>query len=114
MPGCWHGDRVSSGCSRLPRSGCSGSCRFIVTANSSISASDSASDPVSDMTPRNFSLACVGLILVLVGAVGAFNRLVDPFWYYRDTEVAGINRDKPRAPGNERLVKLALMNRLKP
>jgi len=66
------------------------------------------------MNFRKFCLICVGLILLLVGAVGAFNRVVDPFWYFRDIEVAGFNRDKPRAPGNERLVKLALMDRLKP
>ena len=66
------------------------------------------------MSFRKFSLACVALILVLVGAVGAFNRIVDPYGYFRDVEVAGFNRDKPKAPGNERLVKLALMNRLKP
>ncbi|HEY5310272.1 MAG TPA: hypothetical protein VIK97_17290, partial [Casimicrobiaceae bacterium] len=66
------------------------------------------------MNFRKFSVTCVVLILVLVGAVGAFNRLVDPFGYFRDIEVAGINRDKPRAPGNERLVKFALMNRIKP
>ncbi|MEO8738339.1 MAG: hypothetical protein ABI537_01400 [Casimicrobiaceae bacterium] len=66
------------------------------------------------MGPRKFSLACVGLILALVGGVGVFNRIVDPFWYFRDVEIAGINRDKPKAPGNERLVKPALMHRLKP
>ena len=66
------------------------------------------------MTPRNFSLACIALIVAVIGVVGAFNLFVDPFWYFREFEIAGINRDKPRAPGNERLVKLALMNRLKP
>lgn len=66
------------------------------------------------MSPRKFSLACIGAILLLVGGVGVFNRIVDPFWYFRDVEIAGINRDKPKAPGNERLVKPALMNRLKP
>jgi hypothetical protein len=66
------------------------------------------------MSPRKFTLACVGATLVLVGAVGAFNRIVDPYWYFRDFEVAGINRDKPHAPGNERLVKPALLARLEP
>jgi hypothetical protein len=57
---------------------------------------------------------CIGAILILVGAVGVFNRIVDPYWYFRDVEIAGFNRDKPKAPGNDRLVKPALLARLKP
>jgi hypothetical protein len=63
---------------------------------------------------RKFSLACVALILALVGAVGAFNRIIDPYGYFHDVEVAGINAAKTKAPGNERLVKPALMRRLAP
>jgi hypothetical protein len=63
---------------------------------------------------RKFSLACVALILALVGAVGTFNRIIDPYGYFRDVEIAGINADKTRAPGNERLVKPPLMRRLAP
>jgi hypothetical protein len=66
------------------------------------------------MNFRKFSLACMALILALVGAVGAFNRIIDPYGYFRDVEVAGVNADKTRAPGNERLVKPALMRRLAP
>jgi len=63
---------------------------------------------------RKFSLACVALILALVGAVGAVNRIIDPYGYFRDVEIAGINADKTREPGNERLVKPPLMRRLAP
>lgn len=66
------------------------------------------------MTSRKFTLACISAILAVVGAVGAFNRIVDPYWFFRDIEIAGVNRDKPRVPGNERLVKPALLARLKP
>ncbi len=57
---------------------------------------------------------CVGMILLLLGGVGLFNAIVDPFWYFREVEVKGFNRDKPRAPGNERLVKPALLAKLRP
>ncbi len=66
------------------------------------------------MSPRKFTLVCIGAILVLVGTVGVFNRIVDPYWYFRDIEIAGFNRDKPKAPGNDRLVKPPLLVRLKP
>ena len=39
---------------------------------------------------------------------------VDPYWYFRDFELIGFNSNKPKASGNERLVKAALMARLKP
>src|SRR5450755_3666664 len=106
MPDCSRGDPTSPGCSRSQPWDQSPSCRFIATANSSISA--------SDMDFRKFSVASLALILALVGAVGAFNRVIDPYGYFRDVEIAGINADKTRAPGNERLVKPALMRKLAP
>jgi len=66
------------------------------------------------MSPRRYSIALLALVLLLLAAAGAFNRSVDPFWYFRDVEVRGFNLDKPRFPRNERLVKSALVSKLRP
>lgn len=66
------------------------------------------------MTTRGFSLACIAAILLLVGGVGLFNWIVDPYWYFRAVEIIGFNQVKPHAAGNERLVKPALVQRLAP
>ena len=66
------------------------------------------------MTTKVFSLTCVALILLLVGAVGLFNWIVDPYWYFRAVEIVGFNQIKKHAAGNERLVKPALVGKLRP
>src|ERR1700750_593032 len=66
------------------------------------------------MSTRAFSIACVIAVLILTGAVGLFNWVVDPYGYFRDVEIVGFNYNKPKAAGNERLVKPALAARLKP
>ena len=50
----------------------------------------------------------------MIGCFGLFNWIVDPYWYFRDFDVIGFNSNKPKAAGNERLVKPALMARLRP
>jgi hypothetical protein len=49
----------------------------------------------------------------MIGCFGLFNWIVDPYWYFRDIELIGFNVIKPKASGNERLVKPALMARLR-
>ena len=66
------------------------------------------------MSSKAFSVACVTAILVVVGCVGLFNRIVDPYGYFRDVEIVGFNANKPKAVGNERLVKPAWVAKLKP
>ena len=66
------------------------------------------------MSSKAFTVACVTAILVVVGCVGLFNRIVDPYGYFRDVEIVGFNDNKPKAAGNERLVKPAWVAKLKP
>ena len=66
------------------------------------------------MSSRTFSVACVAAILLVVGSVGLFNRIVDPYGYFRDVEIVGFNVNKPKAAGNERLAKPAWVAKLKP
>lgn len=50
----------------------------------------------------------------MLGLVGLFNRIVDPYWYYRDVEITGFNAIKHRFTGFERIVKPALVIREQP
>ncbi len=65
------------------------------------------------MSPKRYTLALLVVLLLLLASVGLFNRVVDPFWYFRDIEIRGFNLDKPRFPRNERLVKSALVSWLR-
>ena len=66
------------------------------------------------MDPKRYSIALLSVLLLLFASAGVFNRIVDPFWYFRDIEARGFNLDKPRFPRNERLVKSALVSKLRP
>jgi hypothetical protein len=66
------------------------------------------------MSSKMFSLMCVGVTLLLFGVVGLFNAIVDPFWYFRAAEIDGFNLLKPKAAGNERLAKAALVAKIRP
>jgi hypothetical protein len=49
-----------------------------------------------------------------MGAVGLLNRVVDPFWYYRDVSIEGFNAVKTKFRRFERHVKPAVLAREKP
>ena len=66
------------------------------------------------MSTKGFSLAFIAVTLAILAVVGLFNRIVDPYWYFREVEIVGFNHVKPHAVGNERLVKPALVNKLSP
>ena len=66
------------------------------------------------MTARRYTLMLFLLMAIALGAVAAFNRLIDPFWYYRDIEISGVNAVKPRFARFERHVKPALLAREQP
>ena len=66
------------------------------------------------MNFKIYALGLLALLLALLAASGIANRIIDPFWYFRDVEVKGFNLDKPRFPRNERLVKSALVQKIRP
>lgn len=66
------------------------------------------------MSLRRYTIALFVLIAMTLAAVAAFNRVVDPFWYYRDIEIAGFNAVKPRFARFERYVKPQLLIREQP
>lgn len=66
------------------------------------------------MTSKQFVFRFLGVCLFLLAIIGAFNRIVDPFWYYRDIEIKGFNEIKTKFRRYERDVKPALLMREQP
>ncbi|MCG6875211.1 MAG: hypothetical protein LJE97_08985 [Betaproteobacteria bacterium] len=63
---------------------------------------------------RRFSIWLLVGLLGTLGLAGLFNRIVDPFWYYRDTSIDGFNAVKTKFRRFERHVKPAIVAREKP
>jgi hypothetical protein len=76
------------------------------SANSSISS--------SDMQPKRFTLSLLISIGLILAAIAAINRVVDPFWYYRDFEIDGLNKIKTKMRRFERHVKPMIIAREHP
>lgn len=66
------------------------------------------------MTTRQYTMGLLAVTALLLGAAAAVNRVVDPFWYYRDYEIAGINAVKPKFARFERYIKPRLLVREQP
>lgn len=66
------------------------------------------------MSSRQFAIRFITGIFALLGLIGLFNRIVDPFWYYRDIEISGFNTIKTKFERYERYVKPALLMRDRP
>jgi hypothetical protein len=66
------------------------------------------------MSPKQFAIRYVFGVFALLALIGLFNRIVDPFWYYRDIEIQGFNVVKTKFERYERHVKPALLMRDQP
>ncbi|MBI3917636.1 MAG: hypothetical protein HY322_11585 [Betaproteobacteria bacterium] len=66
------------------------------------------------MTSRQYTIGLLAGVALLLGLAAATNRLVDPFWYYRDLEIEGFNAAKPRFARFERHIKPQLLARERP
>jgi hypothetical protein len=66
------------------------------------------------MPAKRFTLALLVSIGLILAAVAAVNRVVDPFWYYRDFEIDGLNRIKTKMRRFERHVKPMIIAREHP
>ena len=66
------------------------------------------------MTTKQFVIRflCASLFLLLL--IGLLNRIVDPFWFYRDIEIKGLNAVKFEFRNYERHVKPHLLVREQP
>ena len=66
------------------------------------------------MAPKQYVTKFVCGYFVLLSLIVIFNRIVDPAWYYRDTEINGFNAIKPTFANFARDVKPALLKRDQP
>lgn len=66
------------------------------------------------MAYKQFLIKYFILSFLLLILVGLFNRIVDPFWYYRDMEINGFNIIKPTFGNYERQIKPILLVREQP
>ena len=66
------------------------------------------------MTTQQFVTRFFFVSLLLLVMIGLFNRIVDPFWYYRDIEIKGFNAIKPKFRRYERHIKPVLLMREQP
>jgi hypothetical protein len=66
------------------------------------------------MSFKQFAIRFVLGIAGLLALIALFDRIVDPFWYYRDIEIKGFNAVKTQFEHYERHVKPALLAREKP
>ncbi|MET0917388.1 MAG: hypothetical protein ABWY07_03055 [Burkholderiales bacterium] len=67
-----------------------------------------------DAVYRRYVLRLLGATLGLILLAAAFNRVVDPFWYFRDVEMTGFNAVKTSFRRFERNVKPAILLREQP
>ncbi len=63
---------------------------------------------------RRFAVWLLVGVVGTLGLVGLFNRIVDPFWYYRDLSIDGFNAVKTKFRRFERHVKPATVASEKP
>lgn len=61
------------------------------------------------MTTKQFVIRFLCASLSVLAFIGLFNRIVDPFWYFRDIEIKGFNAIKSEFRNYERHVKPHLL-----
>lgn len=66
------------------------------------------------MSPRNYIYGFAVLLTVLLALTALFDRVIDPFWYYRDVTLPGINDVKTEFYTHERHVKPSIVQREQP
>ena len=66
------------------------------------------------MSTKRYVLIFILVLAALIGGVSLFNRVVDPFWYYRDLSIPGFNAIKTKFRYYERSVKPSIVQREQP
>lgn len=66
------------------------------------------------MDPKKYTLIVIISILVLLILTIVINRVVDPFWYFRDTQIQGINSVKTQFHSYEKQIKPIIFKEVKP
>ena len=66
------------------------------------------------MTEKKYVILFLSGLSAMLCLVAAFDRIVDPFWYYRDISIPGFNEIKPKFRRYERHVKPSILEREQP
>lgn len=66
------------------------------------------------MNGRRYFIICLTSLSALLALTGLLNRVVDPFWYYRDVNIDGFNAIKTQFTNYERHVKPIILRETKP
>ncbi len=66
------------------------------------------------MPPKTYTWRCAWSLFALLMLTALINRVIDPFWYYRDVSIKGFNEKKPLAFRHEREFKPILLRETKP
>ena len=66
------------------------------------------------MDGKKYTRACLAALISLLACTALFNRVIDPFWYYRDITLQGINAVKTQFTHYERHVKPVILRETRP
>lgn len=66
------------------------------------------------MAGKTYSLICIVGLIGLLSLAALFNRIVDPFWYYRDISIPGFNQVKTQFQHYERHIKPVILKETQP
>ncbi len=66
------------------------------------------------MNGKRYFGICLASLGALLALTGLFNRVVDPFWYYRDITIDGFNSVKTQFTNYERHVKPVILRETRP
>ena len=66
------------------------------------------------INPKAYTKAFILSLLVLLSITMAFNRIIDPFWYYRDFYIPNINAVKTEFKKYDKQMKPLIFKELKP
>ena len=66
------------------------------------------------MDGKKYTRACLAALISLLSFTALFNRVIDPFWYYRDITLPGINAVKTQFTHYERHVKPVILRETRP
>ncbi len=66
------------------------------------------------MNTKTYVRTCITGMLGLLACTALLNRLVDPFWYYRDVDIRGFNSVKTQFHKYERHIKPVILRDIKP
>lgn len=66
------------------------------------------------MTAKSYTLGFLLMLGSLLTLTAAFNRIVDPFWYYADINIPGFNAARVRFNSYERHIKPVVINQRQP